>query len=101
MRELMRRPASSAQAGVTTRLKILGELDIAERRVPQDGRFAVRFGGQPVDLRIAVLPTTHGEQIVLRMLAPRSVDSSSRQLGMAPDAEEALRRARSSSPTAP
>ncbi len=67
MRELMRIP-KTIQAGVTSRLKVLGELDIAERRVPQDGRFAVRFGGRPVDLRIAVMPTTHGEQVVLRML---------------------------------
>ena len=88
MRELMRVPRS-AQAGVTTRLKILGELDIAERRVPQDGRFAVRFGGQPIDLRIAIIPTTHGEQVVLRVLhRAASIEFSS--LGMAPDSEAAF-----------
>ena len=91
MRQLMQVP-KIAQAGVTTRLKILGELDIAERRAPQDGRFAVRFGGNAVDLRIAVMPTTHGEQVVLRMLH-RASALSLEQLGMAPDAEENFTRA--------
>ena len=56
------------QPAVVSRLKIMGQLDIAERRAPQDGRVSVRFGGEPLDLRIAVLPTTHGEQVVLRIL---------------------------------
>src|SRR5207247_2973937 len=56
------------QPAVITRLKIMGHLDIAERRAPQDGRVSVRFGGEPLDLRIAVIPTTHGEQVVLRIL---------------------------------
>ena len=56
------------QAAVTSRLKIMGGLDIAERRAPQDGRITVRYDGQPMDLRIAVLPTTYGEQVVLRIL---------------------------------
>jgi type IV pilus assembly protein PilB len=91
MRELMRVPRSAA-TGVTARLKILGELDIAERRAPQDGRFAVRFGGQPVDLRIAIIPTVHGEQVVLRVLhRASSIDFS--ELGMAPDSETAFVRA--------
>ena len=91
MRELMRLP-KSIQAGVTTRLKILGGLDIAERRLPQDGRFAIRFAGQPIDLRIAVMPTTHGEQVVLRVLH-RASSLTLEQLGMAPDTEDAFRRA--------
>jgi general secretion pathway protein E len=53
---------------VISRLKIMGNLDIAERRAPQDGRVSVRFGGHPLDLRIAVIPTTQGEQVVLRIL---------------------------------
>jgi type IV pilus assembly protein PilB len=55
------------QAGVISRLKVMGSLDIAERRLPQDGRVSVRVGGTPMDIRIAILPTTHGEQIVLRL----------------------------------
>ena len=46
----------------------MAELDIAEKRAPQDGRISIRYGGQPIDLRIACLPTTHGEQIVLRIM---------------------------------
>ncbi len=55
------------QASVVSRLKIMGDLDIAERRMPQDGRVSVGFGGQPIDIRMAVLPSTHGEQVVLRI----------------------------------
>ena len=56
------------QAAVLARLKVMGGLDIAQRRMPQDGRIGIRVGGQPMDLRIAVLPTTFGEQAVLRIL---------------------------------
>ena len=81
------------QAAVTSRLKIMGELDIAERRAPQDGRVSIRFGGQPMDLRIAILPTTYGEQVVLRILQRGSQTRGLAELGMAPDAEEAFSRA--------
>ncbi len=56
------------QLGVVSRLKIMGNLDIAERRAPQDGRISIRFHGSPLDLRIAIMPTTHGEQVVLRIM---------------------------------
>jgi type II secretory ATPase GspE/PulE/Tfp pilus assembly ATPase PilB-like protein len=81
------------QPAVTSRLKIMGELDIAERRAPQDGRVSIRFGGQPMDLRIAVLPTTHGEQIVLRIMNRAGGRLGLPQLGLSPDAEEAFSRA--------
>jgi len=55
------------QAGVISRLKVMGGLDIAERRLPQDGRVSVRIGGMPIDVRVGILPTTHGEQTVLRI----------------------------------
>jgi type IV pilus assembly protein PilB len=58
----------SLQSAVTTRLKIMGELDIAERRAPQDGRVPIRFADRAMDLRMAVLPTTYGEQVVIRIL---------------------------------
>ena len=54
--------------GVTARLKILANLDIAEKRLPQDGRFSVKLGGSKIDLRVASLPTVYGEKIVLRLL---------------------------------
>jgi type IV pilus assembly protein PilB len=81
------------QPAVTSRLKIMGELDIAERRAPQDGRVSIRVGGQPMDLRIAVLPTTYGEQVVLRILHRGSQTRGLAELGMSADAEEAFARA--------
>ena len=85
--------SKSMQPAITSRLKIMGELDIAERRAPQDGRVSIRVGGQPMDLRIAVLPTTHGEQIVLRIMNRAGVRLGLPQLGMSPDAEESFSRA--------
>jgi type IV pilus assembly protein PilB len=78
---------------VTSRLKIMGELDIADRRTAQDGRVSIRYDGQPIDLRIAVLPTTFGEKVVLRILHRASGRLSIPDLGMHPDAEAALMRA--------
>jgi type IV pilus assembly protein PilB len=56
------------QAGVTSRLKIMADLDIAERRIPQDGRIGLSVGGRPIDMRVAALPTVYGEKIVIRLL---------------------------------
>ena len=81
------------QPAVVTRLKIMGQLDIAERRAPQDGRVSVRFGGEPLDLRIAVLPTTHGEQVVLRILHRAVSKPDLTELGMTPVAREQFEQA--------
>lgn len=81
------------QHAVTTRLKIMGELDIAERRAPQDGRVSIRHRGRPVDIRIAVLPTTHGEQVVLRITSRPDGRLELDDLGMTPAAEEAFTHA--------
>jgi type IV pilus assembly protein PilB len=56
------------QAGVLSRLKIMADLDIAERRIPQDGRIGLIVGGRPIDMRVASLPTVYGEKIVIRLL---------------------------------
>ena len=82
LREVMSVP-SKLQAGVIARLKILGNLDIAERRVPQDGRFSARSGGQKIDLRVASLPTVFGEKVVLRLLDTSSVEANLTKLGFA------------------
>jgi type IV pilus assembly protein PilB len=76
------------QSGVIARLKILANLDIAERRLPQDGRFSVRLGGQKVDLRVATLPTVFGEKVVLRLLDTANVEMDLRGLGFAPEVLE-------------
>ncbi|QBI22132.1 type II secretion system protein GspE [Egibacter rhizosphaerae] len=60
-------------AGVVSRLKIMAEMDIAERRIPQDGRISIRTGGKAIDLRVSTLPTVHGEKVVMRILDKSSV----------------------------
>jgi len=92
MRRVTEVPASM-QAGVTGRLKVLGELDIADKRAAQDGRVSIQYAGEPMDLRMAVLPTTHGEQVVLRILARHAGMIGLSELGMSPDVEEAFLRA--------
>ena len=91
MRELTTIP-KHMMAAVSSRLKIMGQLDIADRRAPQGGRVSAFFGGNPIDLRIAALPTTYGEQIVLRIVGGgargwRTLAS----LELEPAAEETLR----------
>jgi type IV pilus assembly protein PilB len=81
------------QLGVSSRLKIMGNLDIAERRAPQDGRVSIKFGGNPLDLRIAIMPTTHGEQIVLRIMHRAVSKPDLAELGMSPTAREPFERA--------
>src|SRR5215207_2512651 len=73
------------QSGVIARLKILADLDIAERRLPQDGRFSVRLGDQKVDLRVATLPTVFGEKVVLRLLDTANVEMDLKGLGFVPE----------------
>jgi len=85
--------SKALQPAVTSRLKIMGELDIAERRAPQDGRISIGYGGRPMDLRVAVLPTTHGEQIVLRIMNRPGGRLGLEELGMSKDAEERFARA--------
>ena len=67
LHEAMRSP-KAIQAGVTSRLKVMADINIAERRIPQDGRISVRVSGMEVDLRVATLPTVYGEKIVMRIL---------------------------------
>ncbi len=75
-------PPKALQLPIASRIKILAGLDIAERRLPQDGRFRIRVSGKEVDLRISVLPTVHGEKIVIRLLDKGALSGSVEQLGM-------------------
>ena len=77
------------QAGVISRLKIMAELDIAERRVPQDGRIGLMVGGKPIDMRVATLPTVYGEKVVMRLLDKSNVMLDLEDLGFS---EKALKR---------
>ena len=67
---------------IASRIKILAGLDIAERRLPQDGRFRIRVSGKEVDLRISVLPTVYGEKIVIRLLDKSALSGSIENMGM-------------------
>jgi type IV pilus assembly protein PilB len=63
----------------------MSSLDIAERRLPQDGRMRVRVGGKDYDLRVSIMPTVHGEKIVLRVLDKSNLSASIDKLGLDPD----------------
>src|ERR1043166_3806481 len=78
-------PPKALQLAITSRIKILAGLNIAERRLPQDGRFRIRVMGKDVDLRISILPTAHGEKIVIRILDKASLSGGIDQLGMDQD----------------
>ncbi len=76
------RPKKAIHAALISRVKIMSQLDIAERRLPQDGRITVRVGGKPVDVRVSTLPTGHGERAVLRLLDKEGGRLDLQQLGM-------------------
>src|SRR5208283_1332158 len=81
---------------ILSRIKIMSELDIAERRVPQDGRFRVRYKGRLIDFRVSIMPTVHGENAVLRVLDKESMSEKFRKLTLdvVGFADEDLRRFR-------
>ncbi|STX51611.1 type II protein secretion ATPase LspE [Legionella busanensis] len=70
---------------VISRVKVMAKLDIAEKRIPQDGRIALRIGGHNVDVRVSTLPSNHGERIVLRILDKQAAQLDLGLLGMAPE----------------
>jgi general secretion pathway protein E len=80
------------QDGVTSRIKVMGKMDIAERRLPQDGGIPVRVGDRRIDLRIATLPSQHGERVVLRLLDKSTGLLSLETLGFAPPDLDRVRR---------
>lgn len=75
-------PPKALQMPIASRIKILAGLDIAERRLPQDGRFRIRVSGKEIDLRISMLPTVYGEKIVIRILDKGALSGSVDALGM-------------------
>ena len=84
---------NSAVPAVTSRVKILADLDIAERRIPQDGRISLEVAGKPIDLRVATLPCAYGENVVMRILDQSKVMIELEQLGMLPQALERFTKA--------
>ena len=85
-------PPLGMHAAVISRLKIMAGLDIAERRLPQDGRIRVTVQGQRMDLRVSTMPTVHGEKCVIRILDNRSILLGLERLGMAQDTERTFRQ---------
>ncbi|MHC4568626.1 MAG: GspE/PulE family protein [Planctomycetota bacterium] len=75
---------------IVSRVKIMADLDISERRLPQDGKIKVSVGGRAIDLRVSTLPTNHGEKVVIRVLDSRSIMRGLDKLGMEPDAMNAF-----------
>ncbi len=75
-------PPKQMQLALASRLKIMSNLDIAERRLPQDGRMRVKVSGKDYDLRVSALPTVHGEKIVLRVLDKSNLSASIDKLGL-------------------
>jgi len=78
-------PPKNMQVPLISRLKIMSNLDIAERRLPQDGRMRVRVSGRDIDLRVSILPTVHGEKCVLRILDKTNLSASLDKLGLDQD----------------
>ena len=78
------RPRKAIHASLISRIKIMAQLDIAEKRLPQDGRITLRVGGKGVDVRVSTLPTGHGERAVLRLLDKEAGRLDLSHLGMAP-----------------
>jgi type IV pilus assembly protein PilB len=80
-----------------SRIKVMSELDIAEKRIPQDGRFKVRFSGRTIDFRVSIMPTVHGEDAVIRILDKESTNAEFRTLdldvlGLEDDTKRQLRK---------
>jgi general secretion pathway protein E len=82
------RPHRALHAAMASRIKIMANLDIAEKRLPQDGRIALRLGGRSIDVRVSTVPTSHGERLVLRLLEKDSERQSLDALGMPGDTRE-------------
>ena len=77
-------PPQAVHGLVVSRVKIMARLDIAEKRMPQDGRITLRLAGRPVDVRVSTLPTAHGERVVMRLLDKQAGRLTLRAIGMDP-----------------
>jgi type IV pilus assembly protein PilB len=86
-------PPKHLQSAIISRLKIMSNLNIAERRVPQDGRFKIRAMGKEADVRVSILPTVHGEKVVMRILDKSALAANLGSLGLDPRSLDNLRYA--------
>ena len=88
----MESPPKYLQANIISRLKIMGHMDISEKRIPLDGRIPMRMPGAEIDLRVSSIPTTHGESIVMRILDKTSIQLDIPKLGFYTDDQEKIDR---------
>ena len=91
LREVLQTRRAVANA-VVSRIKVMSKLDIAEKRLPQDGRISLRVGGRAVDVRVSTIPSGHGERVVLRLLDKQAGRLDLGELGMEPEVEGLLDR---------
>ncbi len=90
LREILQPPRNMA-AVIVSRIKVMAKLDIAEKRVPQDGRISLKIAGRAVDVRVSTLPSGHGERVVLRLLDKQAGRLDLAQLGMSKDNHDQIR----------
>ena len=86
-------PPARLQAAIVSRIKIMARLDIAERRLPQDGRIKLTVRGHEIDFRVSTVPSLHGEKVVLRVLDRTAVEFDYAKLGLPPDIWQGIERA--------
>jgi type IV pilus assembly protein PilB len=86
-------PPMKLRAAIISRVKIMAQLDIAERRLPQDGRIKIRMGQKEIDFRVSTLPTAHGEKVVLRLLDKSNLQLDMTSLGFDPQALQTFEKA--------
>ncbi len=82
LQEAMKPIAKEHHQTIISRVKVMSELDISERRVPQDGRFRVRYNGRAIDFRVSIMPSIHGEDAVLRVLDKESMSEKFKKLSL-------------------
>jgi type IV pilus assembly protein PilB len=92
LQEVGRQPPKKWQNAMTSRIKIISELDIAERRVPQDGRFKYKVKGKAIDFRVSVCPVAYGEKVVMRLLDSSNLKLDLADLGFEPEPLEIFQR---------
>ncbi len=86
-------PPMKLRAAIISRVKIMAQLDIAERRLPQDGRIKIKMGQKEIDFRVSTLPTLFGEKVVLRLLDKSNLQLELTQLGFEPQTQQAFEKA--------
>jgi general secretion pathway protein E len=91
LREVLQ-PARVLASLIVSRIKVMAKLDIAEKRLPQDGRISLRIAGRPVDVRVSTMPSGHGERVVMRLLDKQAGRLDLEQLGMASESLEVMKR---------